>query len=453
MIENEELIVDIEGFSNLGYGIARQDGKVIFVSNSCPGDKVEIKVDKVCKNFTYATAKKVITPSTHRTDPICPLQKVCGSCQLGFIDYNYQLELKRKNVEDAMRKIGGLDIQINTPIASPQELNYRHKIQYPVSETKNSKRILAGYFKQKTHEIVNIKYCPVQPAICDEIIEFIRNKAFDYGISGFNEKKHSGDLRHIVLRNSADNGKILVTLVINATQAFPRLRDFAKCIFEEFENVTGVCVNFNPKKTNVILGDKTECMCGKDYIIERILGKTFKIGPNTFFQINPKSAENIFAYVKNHIADNFTNPTVLDAYSGVSAFGITVSDVAKEVVCVEENKASCDLAHEIARQNKVKNIEINNMDAGKFFARETRKFDVVILDPPRSGCTQESLDNALKVCKGQIIYVSCNPATLARDLKYLTEKGAKILKNIQPFDMFCHTYHIENVAILEISNP
>ncbi len=450
MLENEEITLKIDNFSNLGFGIARQDGQVVFVANACPGDTVEAKIDKVCKNYVYATTKKVLEPSEHRREPICPLQKVCGSCQLGFIDYDYQLELKRQNVEDAMRKIGNLDVEVNAPISSPQTLNYRHKIQYPVGETKNSKRILAGYYKQKSHEIVNIKYCPVQPAICDEIIEFIRNKAFDFGISGFNEKKHTGDLRHIVLRASADNGKILVTLVINATQSFPRLRDFAQSIFDEFEAVTGVCANFNPKKTNVILGEKTELICGKDYIIERILGKTFKIGANTFFQINPKSAENIFAYVKKHIAQNFDRPTVLDAYSGVSAFGITVSDVAKEVVCVEENTASCNLAHEIARENKVKNIEINNMDAGKFFAREKRKFDVVILDPPRSGCTTESLDNALKVCAKEIIYVSCNPATLARDLKYLREHGANISGHIQPFDMFCHTYHIENVAIINV---
>ena len=450
MQENEIVNLHIESFSNLGYGIARQDGKVVFVANACPEDEVEAKVDKVCKNFTYATAVNVLKPSPHRTEPICPLQKVCGSCQLGFIDYDYQLELKRQNVEDAMRKIGNLDVEVLAPIPSPQTLNYRHKIQYPIGETKNSKRILAGYYKQKSHEIVNIKYCPVQPTICDEIIEFVRNKAFDYGITGFNEKKHSGDLRHIVLRVSADNGKILVTLVINATKQFKRLKDFAQCIFDEFELVTGVCANYNPKKTNVILANNTECLCGKDYIIERILGKTFKIGANTFFQINPKSAENIFAYVKNHIKENFINPTVLDAYSGVSAFGITVSDVAKEVVCVEENTASCELAHEIARENKVKNIEINNMDAGKFFAREQRKFDVVILDPPRSGCTPESLDNALKVCQNEIIYVSCNPATLARDLKYLKEKGAEIISSIQPFDMFCHTYHIENVAIIKV---
>ena len=159
MQENEIVNLHIESFSNLGYGIARQDGKVVFVANACPEDEVEAKVDKVCKNFTYATAVNVLKPSPHRTEPICPLQKVCGSCQLGFIGYDYQLELKRQNVEDAMRKIGNLDVEVLAPIPSPQTLNYRHKIQYPIGETKNSKRILAGYYKQKSHEIVNIKYC------------------------------------------------------------------------------------------------------------------------------------------------------------------------------------------------------------------------------------------------------------------------------------------------------
>lgn len=450
MQENEIITLTIESFSNLGFGVAHQDGMAVFVENACPDDVVDAKIVKVHKTYANAVAKTVITPSNHRTEPLCPLQKVCGACQLGFIDYDYQLELKHQNVKDVMKKIGGLDVVVNVPIPSPQKYNYRHKIQYPVSQTKNSGRILAGYYKPKTHDIVNIKYCPVQPEICDEIVEFIREKAFDFAIKGYVEKNHSGDLRHVVLRVSADSGKILVTLVVNATQTFKALRDFSKCIFDEFDCVGGVCVNFNSKKTNVIMGEKTECVCGKNYVIERILGKTFKIGANTFFQVNPKSAENIFKYVKEYISSNFSMPAVLDAYSGVSAFGITVSDVAKQVVCVEENKEACELAHEIARENKVKNIEINNMDAGKFFASEKRKFDVVILDPPRSGCTEESLDNALKVCKGKIIYVSCNPATLARDLKYLKDKGCKITEAIQPFDMFPQTYHIENVAIISI---
>ena len=392
---------------------------------------------------------EIIEPSAYRTEPFCAMQRVCGACQLQFIDYDYQLELKREIVSDAMKSIGGIDIEIPLPIASPDIKSYRHKIQYPISETKVSKRILAGYYKPQSHEIVNIKHCPIQPEICNRIIDFIRNNALDYGISGYNEKKHSGDLRHVVFRISAMNGDILVTLVVNATKTFDRLNNFAKAIFEEFEKVTGVCINYNSQKTNVILGRKTECIVGKDYIEEKLIDKIFKIGANTFFQVNPQSAENIFAYVKNYIKTNYKNPTVLDAYAGISTFGICLADVSEKVVTIEENQESCKKAEESLVVNKVNNVEINSGDAAEFFKKEKRKFDVSIVDPPRKGCTKESLDELLRLTKGDIIYVSCNPATLARDLKYLFEKGCCV-KSIQPFDMFCHTYHIENVAIIRI---
>ena len=297
---------------------------------------------------------------------------------------------------------------------------------------------------------MNIKYCPIQPEICDKIIEFIREKAFDYGIKGFNEKKHSGDLRHVVIRNSAINEKNLVVLVVNATKIFERLSDFAQAIYNSFDEVAGVCINYNSKKTNVILGKKTECVCGNEFIEEKILDKTFKIGAETFFQVNPKSAENIFKYVKEFIQNNCEKSLVLDGYAGISSFGICVSNICQKVVSVEENTQACELARQVAKDNKVKNIEIHNEDASKFFAKEKREFDAIILDPPRKGCSQESLDNAYRLSKKYIIYVSCNPATLARDLKILHEKGCSV-QSIQPFDMFCHTYHIENVAIIEVN--
>lgn len=447
MKQQDELTVKIEKLSNLGTGIAKVDGYVIFVENACPGDEVKIRITKANKNYANAKVIEVITPSEHRVQPFCSMQKVCGACQLQFIDYDYQLELKRQIVEDAIRTIGNLDIEIPNPIASPNIKEYRHKIQYPISETKVSRRLLAGYYKPASHEIVNIKHCPIQPKICDDIIEFIRNKAFDFGISGYNEKKHSGDLRHVVIRTSAATGKNLVVLVVNSTKTFERLKDFAQCIFDNFYEVSGVCVNFNSKQTNVILGDKSELLCGKDFIKERILDKTFRIGANTFFQVNPKSAENIFKYVKDYIQNNFENPLVLDAYAGVTSFGISISDVCKKVVSVEENKEAVTRASEIIELNEIKNVEVHNMDAAKYFKKEKRKFDAVILDPPRKGCTKESLDEAFRLSKNKIIYVSCNPATLARDLKYLSEKGATV-ESIQPFDMFCHTFHIENVAII-----
>lgn len=447
---NDELVVRIEKLSNLGTGIARVDGFVIFVENACPEDELKVKVTKVSKNYANAKILEIIKPSPHRVEPFCALQKVCGACQLQFIDYDYQLELKRRMVEDAMRSIGGFDIDIHKTVSSPEIIAYRHKVQYPVSQTKVSRRILAGYYKPNTHEIVNIKHCPIQPRICDDIIEFIRIKCLDFGISGYNEKKHAGDLRHVVLRVSAATGMVLVTLVVNSKKVFPRLKDFCNEIFAEFKQVAGVCVNFNTKKTNVILSDETECVCGKDFVKEKILNKTFRIGANTFFQINPKSAENIFAYVKNYIKENFETPTVLDAYAGIATFGIIVSDVAQKVVSVEENTESIEKAREVLELNNIDNVELHNEDTAKFCKKTKRKFDVIILDPPRKGCSQESLNEVLRLSKGKIIYVSCNPATLARDLKYLCEQGCNI-ESVQPFDMFCHTYHVENVAVINVN--
>lgn len=448
MKQNDELVVNIEKFSNLGTGIAKVDGQVVFVENACPDDVVKIKITKVNKNYATAKTVEVITPSRHRVEPFCPMQKVCGACQMQFIDYGYQLQLKKQMVEDAMRSIGHLDVVVNNPIESPEVKNYRRKIQYPISQTKNSGRIIAGYFKPQSHEIVNIKYCPIQPEICDKIIDFVRENAPKFSLTGFNEKKHTGDLRHVVIRSSADNGNCLVTLVVNATKMFDRLNDFAKSIFEEFGEVVGVCVNFNSKKTNVILGQETVCLYGQDYVEERILDKCFKIGVDTFFQINPKSAENIFKYVKKQV-EKFENPTVLDTYAGIATFGIVVSDVAQKVVSVESNQSSIEKAKEVVELNDISNVELFAQDTTKYLKSIKRKFDITILDPPRKGCTQEALEEVLAHTKKQIIYVSCNPATLARDLKYMTEHGAKV-ESIQPFDMFCHTYHIENVAIINV---
>lgn len=447
----DEYEVYIEKLTNLGLGLAKIDGFVVFVEGACPQDKLKIKITKKNKNFAHAKIIEIIEPSPHRITPFCPMQKVCGACQIQYIDYEYQLELKQEIVQETITKIGGIDIKIPMPIASPSIRNYRHKIQYPVSQTKNSKRLISGYYKPASHELVNIKYCPIQPGICDKIIEFIKEKAPNYGISGYIEKEHSGDLKHIVIRTSSYNNEILVTLVINSSKISQKFVDFSKEIYENFKEICGICINFNPQNTNVIMGKKTEKIIGKNFIEEKILDKKFIIGPETFFQVNPKSAENIFRYVKEYIKNNYTNALVLDAYAGISAFGICVSDFAQKVVTIEENPQSVELAKESIILNNIENLEIHSGDAGKFFKQEKRKFDVIILDPPRKGCSEESLNEALRLGKSTIIYVSCNPSTLARDLKYLTNKGCQV-KTIQPFDMFCHTYHIENVAIIKLPN-
>lgn len=448
MNKGEIYEIEIEKLSSTGSGIARRNGFVVFVPNTCPQDKIKIKIVKVNKNFANAEIVEIIESSKHRVIPFCPMQKICGACQIQFIDYNYQLDIKREIVKDTLHTIGNIDIEVPKVIPSPDIKNYRHKIQYPITQTKNSKRILAGYYKPSTHEIVNIKYCPIQPEICDKIVDFIRNNAQELNISGYNEKNHSGILRHVVIRHSAKNQNCLVTLVINGDLT-ANICTLAQILYDSFEQVVGVCVNINKKRTNIILGEKTQCVCGQNYIEENMCGYTFHIGAETFFQINPKSAQNIFNYIKDFIKTNYNKPVILDAYAGISAIGICLSDTAEKVISIEENLKSVELAKDTAKLNKISNIEINGGDAGEFFKKQKQKFDIVILDPPRKGCTSESLSYATNLCKGHIIYVSCNPATLARDLKILKDSGCTI-ESIQPFDMFCHTYHIENVAIIKI---
>ena len=272
-IKTQELIVDIVKTSNLGYGIAKVSGYVIFVENACPGDKVKIRITKKNKNYATATVIEIISPSPHRTTPLCPMQKICGSCQMQFIDYEYQLKLKKEIVEDTMHSILGEDLIIKDVIPSPLKYEYRHKIQYPISQTKNSQRIIAGYYKEASHQLINIKYCPIQPKYCDEIIEYIRNAAKECNVKGYDEKKHSGDLRHILIRTSNYNKKNLVILVINSKKALDTVKRLAEKIYNELENISGVAVNYNFNKTNLILGDKTDLIAGENYIEEKLCDK------------------------------------------------------------------------------------------------------------------------------------------------------------------------------------
>lgn len=448
------ITVRIEKLSNLGLGIAKPDGFVVFIPNTCPGDVVKAKIIKKNKHFANGELIEIVEPSKDRTEPFCKMQKICGACQIQYINYDAQLKYKKEIVQDIMKSVQNGNVEIRDVIPSPQIKEYRHKIQYPIGQTKESKRILAGYYKTGTHELINIKYCPIQPDYCDEIIAYIREKAGDCGVSGYNEENHSGELRHVVIRTSSVNKKSIVILVVNSDILLKGIKKLANMIYTDLENIAGIIVNFNNKKTNLILGDKSQLLEGVDYIEESLCDKTFKIGEKTFFQVNPESADNIFRFIKNYIADNYTKPIILDAYAGITAFGIALSDIAEKIISVEEVKESVDFAKKIIEENGIKNIELKCGDAGRLFSEETalgRQFHVTIIDPPRKGCTPNSLDYALKLTKSRIIYVSCNPATLARDLKFLTEQGAKV-EFIQPFDMFPHTYHIENVAIVDVTN-
>ena len=434
-----------------GAALAKPDGYPVFIDGACPGDKLKIKITKANKNFANAVIEEIIEPSPHRVKPFCPMHNVCGGCGWQHIDYDFQLEQKRNIVEETVKKITGEDIEVKPVVASPQTKAFRSKVQYPVSQTKVSKRLLAGYYKKGSHELVNIKFCPIQPKIIDKITDFIRQNAQELGISGYSEKLHKGNLKHIVYRYSRSENNLIVIFVVNDTQLRDKFKKLSKKLTDEFAHIKGCLINYNPEKTNLIMSNDTRKITGENFITEKIGDKIFKISANSFFQVNIGSAENIFNIVKDIIKNNYKDCRILDAYSGVSSFGIWLSDAAKEVVSVEEAPSATKDAAENVKLNNVTNLTALNGDAKKIFEEliaQGQKFDVTVLDPPRKGCEKESLDYAVKLTEKAIIYVSCNPSTLARDLKYLHENGFQT-QYIQPVDMFCHSYHIESVALLK----
>lgn len=434
-----------------GAALAKPDGYPVFIDGACPGDKLKIKITKANKNFANAVIEEIIEPSPHRVKPFCPMHNVCGGCGWQHIDYDFQLEQKRNIVEETVKKITGEDIEVKPVVASPQTKAFRSKVQYPVSQTKVSKRLLVGYYKKGSHELVNIKFCPIQPKIIDKITDFIRQNAQELGISGYSEKLHKGNLKHIVYRYSRSENNLIVIFVVNDTQLRDKFKKLSKKLTDEFAHIKGCLINYNPEKTNLIMSNDTRKITGENFITEKIGDKIFKISANSFFQVNIGSAENIFNIVKDIIKNNYKDCRILDAYSGVSSFGIWLSDAAKEVVSVEEAPSATKDAAENVKLNNVTNLTALNGDAKKIFEEliaQGQKFDVTVLDPPRKGCEKESLDYAVKLTEKAIIYVSCNPSTLARDLKYLHENGFQT-QYIQPVDMFCHSYHIESVAWLK----
>ncbi len=448
---NDVLEVIPEKLVYEGSALAKVDGFPIFIDGGCPGDKLKIRIKKANKSFANAEILEILEPSAHRVKPFCPIHNVCGGCGWQYVDYDFQLEQKRNIVFETIKKITGREIEVKPVLSSPKIREFRSKIQYPVSQTKVSKRLLAGYYKKGSHELVNVKFCPIQPKIIDKITEFIRQTAKELEISGYNEKTHKGELRHIVYRYSVSENECIVIFVVNNTKLNEKFKNLSKKVMNEFAHVKGCLVNYNTEKNNLILAGDTRKIQGENHIIEKIDGKTFKISANSFFQVNIGSAENIFNTVKNIIVENYEKPRLLDAYSGVSSFGIWLADIADEVVSVEEAPSATKDAQENVKLNNINNLKAINKDAKIAFEElieANEKFDVTVLDPPRKGCSKESLDFAVKLSKKAIIYVSCNPSTLARDLKYLHENGFKT-KYIQPVDMFCHSYHIESVAWLE----
>ena len=429
----EKLVYQGKGLAKLGH-----DKFSIFVNGVLPDETVKAKIISINKHYANAELVEIIKQSAYRIKPFCALYNACGSCQIQITDYDYLIKLKTDILKDIFP-----EFDIEPIIKSPKTLEYRCKTQYPCAQTKNSKRILMGYYKNQSHDLINIKFCPLQPDIINKIAQFIRGY---FPLDCYSEKTHKGLLRHVLIRITTNND-ILLTLVLNDNKTDNLLYDFSKKIILEFPQIKGIFANFNQNKTNKILGNKSKKILGDDYIIEKLGDKKYKIGSESFFQVNPYSAQKLFDIAKENIKEN---STILDAYAGVGAIGIYLKEKAKFITYVEENSEASKLAKENYKLNNIDNYEIYQGDAKKYFAnfkKQNKRFDCVILDPPRSGCDKDGL-LTISELSDNIIYISCNPATLRRDYLLLKENGFKI-KLLKGVDMFPYTYHIECVMVLK----
>ena len=449
---NQTVEVKIEKMLYEGKALARFENFPIFIDNACTNDVLKVKIEKINKNYAIASIVEIITPSKYRVMPVCSMHNVCGSCNWQYINYDRQLVEKQNIVCETIKHIAGIELNVNKTVKSPKTTEYRCKIQYPIAETKVSKRILAGYYKKNSHELINIKYCPMQDKHISEILDFIRAEAQKLKISAYDEKSHKGILRHVIFRESSDFKSILVIFVINSNNVTKEIKKLAEIIKSAFNKIVGVCANFNTKKSNVIMGDKTVSITGDDYYIEDLSGIRYKVSANSFFQVNPYCAELIFNEVKSFIELTTNNkPTILDAYSGVSSFGIWLSPIAKKVISIEEVPQATQNAEINKEMNNVTNLEIMTGDASVNFEKLITigtKFDISLIDPPRKGCSEGALNNLVQLTENYIIYVSCNVSTLARDMKKLNELRFEPII-VKPFDMFPNTYHIETMAVFK----
>ncbi len=460
MIKKNEIIeLNIEKLTYEGSALGRYysddcpGGFVVFVKNAVSGDKLKVKITNINKNFARGEIVEILEPSRHRTKSFCPLFNACGGCCYQYINYDFLLKEKNNMLKEAFGELKENSPEFLEPQKSPQDREFRHKIQYRISQTKNSKRLLAGYYREKSHDIVNIKYCPIQPPLADKMVQYLRD---NWTFGGYREENHKGLLRSFIIRFSSDLKNALLTFVLNVSSADyskiePDLAEFFFAMGKEFECVKGISVNFNPDKTNKITSDDYKTVAGDDYIYETLedehTKRIYKISPASFFQVNPKCALKIFNEVKENTSQG---SPVLDAYGGVGAIGIWLSDKAGKICLVEENKQAVDDAKANFKLNGCKNYEVFLGDAKeqfRKFLKEKRKFGCVIIDPPRKGADTDALE-ALSKLSNKIIYVSCNPKTLVRDVKYLQTLGFRA-KTTRAFDMFPYSYHIESVTVIE----
>lgn len=446
--KNKTYKVEITGLTHEGQGVGKIEGFVVFVDSALPGETVNIKIIKQTKSYAVGSIVKLDKPSDKRVHPFCPVFDECGGCSLQHMSYEDQLEFKTSTVAQNIKRIGGLEgIHVHKAIGMESPFKYRNKVQYPVGMGKSCINI--GFYEKRSHNIIESSECNIQPEISNEIRDIVKGFCIARNISIYDEKSGKGLLRHIMVRSGFKTNEIMVVLVING-QKLPYSEELIKLLCEKYMNIKSIVLNVNIKNTNIILGDKNICIYGLEFITDYIGKYKFNISPLSFFQVNPIQTEVLYGKALEYAALT-GNETVFDLYCGIGTISLFLSEKAKKVIGVEVVPDAISDAKRNAELNDVKNVDFLLGEVEKVIPQlyaEGTKADVVIVDPPRKGCDEVLLNTLVDMQPQRIVYVSCNPSTLARDLKYLAQYGFEV-KEVQPVDMFPWTGHTEAVVLLQ----
>ncbi len=447
--KNEEYIVDIIDNGFEGEGIAKIKDFTIFIPGAIIGEKVKIHILKVNSSYAFAKIIEILEKSKNRIDTNCNTYEKCGGCNLRHICYEETLNMKKNAVQSLVNKTLSNKLKVKNTIGMENPYYYRNKAQYPVGIDKNGKSII-GVFANRTHNIIPIDNCKIQDKNSEEIAKFIIDFINKNNISVYNEKTCNGLFRHVVIKVGKRTNEIMCILVINGDN-FEKEKKLVEELKQNFSNIKTIVKNINKKNTNVILGEKNITLYGSGYIEDKLGDYTFKISPMSFYQINPIQTEKLYN-LAIQMANLTGNETILDLYCGIGTIGIFASKYVKKVYGIEIVEQAVEDAKENARINNITNTDFFAGDVEvileDLLKNKNIKPDVVFVDPPRKGLDNVTINNILKVLPNKIVYISCNPATLIRDLKLLEDKYE--LLEIQPVDMFPFTSHVECVTVLQL---
>ncbi|MEJ8767504.1 23S rRNA (uracil(1939)-C(5))-methyltransferase RlmD [Oceanobacillus sp. HCA-5259] len=444
--KNEYVTLTFEDLTHEGNGVGKVGGYPLFVPNGLPGEEAVVKVIKVNKNFGFGKLIELKSTSEERVDPTCHVH--CGGCQLQHMSYNLQLQMKQNQVQNVMKKIGHLEhVLVHPIIGMDNPFHYRNKVQIPVGEKDG--KLITGYYQKRSHRIVeDLDTCSSQAEEINEILPEVKNIANRIGIEAYDEENHRGVLRHIMLRTGYATKEIMLVLVTKSNK-LPGKEMLIQELTEKFPNIKSIVQNINEQRTNLILGKKTKVLWGEEYIHDKIGDLTFAISAKSFYQVNPVQTKVLYDKALEY-AKIDENDVVIDAYCGIGTISLFLAQKAKKVYGVEVVPEAIQDAKANAKLNDMDNVEFVVGQAEKVmpeWKREGLDPDVIVVDPPRKGCAPEFLEAMIEMEPKRIVYVSCNPSTLARDLRILEDGGYRTIE-VQPVDMFPNTPHVECVALM-----